>query len=113
MSWLPIGGAARRAEGVALRYIQTLFDGRLHVPFRCARNGVSQDFSVATLLKIQFACTYCFWHFPRRGKQVATMLILTTFVFRLKVLLIEIRNTRRLKDVRHQRSEIRRQKSEA
>lgn len=35
---------------------------------------------------------------PRRGKQVAAMLILTTFVFRLKVLLIEIRNTRRPRD---------------
>ncbi len=98
MSWLPIGGVARRAEGGSTTVYWALFDGRWHAPFRCARNGASLDFSVATILKIQFACTYCFRHFPRRGKQVATMLILTTFVFRSKVLLIEIRNTRRPRD---------------
>ena len=80
MSWLPIGGAARRAEG---GYVAVLPENV----------GISIAPDYSTWSVIPLACPYCLRHFPRRGKQVVTTLILTAFVCRLKVLLIAIRYT--------------------
>ena len=89
MSWLPIGGAPQRGEGAMQRYCMKVLEYRQHwtiqhstlyrwhAPSRFSRNGVSLDFSVATLLKIQFACTYFLRHFPRRGKQDVTQLTIS------------------------------------
>ncbi|CUP23381.1 Uncharacterised protein [Bacteroides xylanisolvens] len=55
--------------------------------------GISIVSDYSTSYAIPLACPFCLRHFPRRGKQVATTLILTAFVCRLKVLFIDIRNT--------------------
>ena len=64
----PHRGSSPKGRGGSITVYPTLFDGRWHAPSRCARNGVSLDFSVALLLKIQFACTYCLRHFPPKGE---------------------------------------------
>ena len=64
----PFGGSAEGNRGMPAAIEQCWIYRSAAPSSHFVRNGVSLDFSVATLLKIQFACTYCLRHFPRRGK---------------------------------------------